>query len=136
MCPDCARCFAGVLGLLVETARVDAMICARHGRMERLEATAPLEPALAELQDLVPVGRPCVDEFASLGRPEQELGAKAVLRQMCSFLERKVEAFNPDLLSDVDGVEERTSTMVLEIPFRDPRCDKQKCRIRSQLRPK
>ena len=38
------------------------------GCLEGLAATAPLDPALAQLQDLVRVRRRFVDECASLGR--------------------------------------------------------------------
>ena len=71
--PVGARPFTEALGLLVNTDRVDAEILARYGRLEGVEATAPLDPALARLQDLVLVRRRFVDECASLGRPEQEL---------------------------------------------------------------
>ena len=72
-----ARRFAEALGLLVKTDYVDAKILARSGRLEGLEATAPLHLALAQLQDLVLAQRRIVDESASLGCPEQELESKA-----------------------------------------------------------
>ena len=77
MRPDRARHFAESLGLLVKADHLDAKILARYGHLEGLEATAPLDPALAQLQDLVLVRRHFVDEPASLGRPEQELESLA-----------------------------------------------------------
>ena len=71
--PVGARRFTEAPGLLVKTDRADAEILARHGRLEGVEATAPRDPALAQLQDLALVRRRFVDECASLGRPEQEL---------------------------------------------------------------
>ena len=104
--PDCARRFAEALGLLVKTDRVDAQVLARFGRMEGLEATAPLDKALADFQDLVLVRRRCVDELASLGRLDQELGAKPALRhlrQLRASLERKVKALDKDLLAAIEA---------------------------------
>ncbi len=51
-----------------------------------MEATAPLDTALADLQDLVLLRRHFVDELASLSRIEQELGAKAGPRQRAEVL--------------------------------------------------
>ena len=53
MRPDCGRRFAEGLGLLVNTDCVDDNVVARYGRLEGLESTALLDPALAQLQDLV-----------------------------------------------------------------------------------
>ena len=72
-----ARRFAEALGLLVKTNRVDARVLARSGRLESMEATALLDPALTQLQDPVLARRRFVDESASLGCPEQELESKA-----------------------------------------------------------
>ena len=72
MRPDCARHFAAALGLLVKTDHLDPSVVARYGRLEGLEATAPLHLALAQLQDPVLARRRLVDESASLRRREQE----------------------------------------------------------------
>ena len=71
------RHFAEALGLLVKTDYVDAEVLARYGRLEGMEATAPLDPALTQLQDPVLALWRFVDESASLGCPEQELESKA-----------------------------------------------------------
>ena len=55
--PDRARRFAEALGPLVNTDHLDAEVLARYGRLEGLEATAPLHLALAQLQDLALVRR-------------------------------------------------------------------------------
>ncbi len=104
--PDCARRFAEALGLLAKTDRVDAKVLARYGRMEGLEATAPLDKALADLQDLVLLRRRFVDELAALGRIEQDLGAKAGLHQLRlqrNALERRVKALDKDLLAAIEA---------------------------------
>ncbi len=104
--PDCARRFAEALGLLVKTDRVDAKVLARFGRLEGLEATAPLDKALADLQDLVLLRRHFVDELASLSRIEQELGAKAGLLQLRlqrAAAERRVKALEQDLLAAIEA---------------------------------
>ena len=80
--PDCAQRFAEALGPLIKTDRVDAKVLARYGRLEGLEATAPLDPALAQLQDLVRVRRRFVDECISLGRQEQELESPAAASRL------------------------------------------------------
>ena len=115
--PDCARRFAEALGLLVKTDRVDAKVLARYGRLEGLEATAPLDPALAQLQDLVRVRRRFVDECASLGRQEQELESKAAVRHVRlqrRALERRVKALDKDLLEAIeadDGLRRRAEVL-------------------------
>ena len=104
--PDCARRFAEALGLLAKTDRVDAKVLARYGRLEGLEATAPLDQALADLQDLVRVRRRCVDEIAALGRLDQELGAKPALRHLRKLraaLEREVKAVDKDLVAAIEA---------------------------------
>ena len=104
--PDCARRFAEALGLLVKTDRVDAKVLARYGRLEGLEATAPLDAALAELQDLVLVRRRYVDECAALGRLEQELESKAAVRQVRlqrQALERRVKALDKALQTAIEA---------------------------------
>ena len=104
--PDCARRFAEALGLLAKTDRVDAKVLARYGRLEGLEATAPLDQALADLQDLVRVRRRCVDEIAALGRLDQELGAKPALRHLRKLraaLEREVKAVDKNLLAAIEA---------------------------------
>ena len=104
--PDCARRFAEALGLLVKTDRVDAKVLARYGRLEGLEATAPLDAALAELQDLVLVRRRYVDECAALGRLEQELESKAAVRQVRlqrQALERRVKALDQALQTAIEA---------------------------------
>ena len=101
--PDCARRFAEALGLLVKTDRVDAEVLARYGRLEGLEATAPLDAALAELQDLVLVRRRYVDECAGLGRLEQELESKAAVRQVRQALERRVKALDQALQTAIEA---------------------------------
>ena len=104
--PDCARRFAEALGLLVKTDRVDAKVLARYGRLEGLEATAPLDKALADLQDLVRVRRRYVDEIAALGRLDQELGAKPALRHLRKVrasLEREVKAVDKNLLAAIEA---------------------------------
>ena len=119
--PDCARRFAEALCLLVKTDRVDAKVLARYGRLEGLEATAPQDPALAQLQDLVLMRRRFVDECASLGRLEQELESKAALRQLrlqLQALERRVKALNKDLLQAIeadDGLR-RSAEVLRSIP--------------------
>ena len=116
--PDCARRFAEALGLLVKTGRVDANVLARYGHLEGLEATAPLDPALAQLQDLVLRRRRFVDECASLGRLEQELESKAALRQLCQALKRRVKAPDKDLLRAIeadDGLRRRTAGALLGV---------------------
>ena len=57
MRPDRARRFAESLGPLVKADYEDAKVLARYGRLEGLEASAPLHLALAQLQDLAPVAR-------------------------------------------------------------------------------
>ena len=115
--PDCARRFAEALGLLVKTDRVDAKVLARYGRLEGLAATAPLDPALAQLQDLVRVRRRFVDECASLGRQEQELESKAAVRHVRlqrRALERRVKALDKDLLEAIeadDGLRRRAAVL-------------------------
>ena len=104
--PDCARRFAEALGLLVKTDRVDAMVLARYGRLEGLEPTAPLDPALAELQDLVLVRRRFVAEGASLGRQEQELESKVAARQVRlqrQACERRVKARDKALQAAIEA---------------------------------
>ena len=115
--PDCARRFAEALGLLVKTDRVDAKVLARYGRLEGLEATAPLDAALAELQDLVLVRRRYVDACAALGRLEQELEAKAAVRQVRlqrQALERRVKALDQALQTAIeadDGLRRRAAVL-------------------------
>ena len=115
--PDYARRFAEALGLLVKTDHVDAKVLARYGRLEGLEATAPLDPALAQLQDLVLLRRRFVDECASLSRLEQELESKAALRQLRlqrQALERRVKALDKDLLQAIeadDGLRRRAEVL-------------------------
>ena len=102
--PDCARRFAEALGLLVKTDRVDAKVLARYGRIEGLEASAPLDTALAELQDLVLLRRRFVDELAALAHLDQDLESKAALRQLRlqrTALERRVKALDKDLLAAI-----------------------------------
>ena len=77
MRPDCARHFAAALGLLVKTDHLVPSVVARYGRLEGLEATAPLHLGLVQLQDPVLARRRLVDESASLRRREQELESKA-----------------------------------------------------------
>ena len=104
--PDCARRFAEALGLLVKTDRVDAKVLARYGRIEGLEATAPLDSALAELQDLVLLRRRYVADRAVLDRVEQELQSKAALRQLRlqrAALDRRVQALDKDLQAAVEA---------------------------------
>ena len=104
--PDCARRFAEGLGLLAKTDRVDAKVLARYGRLEGLEATAPLDQALADLQDSVLLRRRFVNELAALGRIEQDLGAKAGLHQLRlqrNALERHVKALDKDLLAAIEA---------------------------------
>ena len=104
--PDCARRFAEALDLLVKTDRMDAKVLARYGRLEGLEATAPLDKALADLQDLVRVRRRYVDEIAALGRLDQELGAKPALRHLRKVrasLEREVKAVDKNLLAAIEA---------------------------------
>ena len=104
--PDCARRFAEALGLLVKTDRVDAKVLARYGRIEGLEATAPLDAALAELQDLVLLRRRCVADRAALDRVEQELQSKAALRQLRlqrTALDRRVQALDKDLQAAIEA---------------------------------
>ena len=71
---------AGARGLLVTTDCVDAEMLASHRRLDGLESTATLGPALAELQDLVLLRQRYVDECASLGHLEQQFESKAALR--------------------------------------------------------
>ena len=103
---DGARRFAEAFGLLVKTDRVDAKVLARYGRLEGLESTAPLDPALAQLEDLVRVRRHFVDECASLGRQEQELESKAAarhVRQGRRALERRVKALDKEFHEVLDS---------------------------------
>ena len=62
--------------------------------------------ALADLQDLVRVRRRCVDEIGSLGRLDQELGAKPALRHLRKVraaIEREVKAVDKDLLAAIEA---------------------------------
>ena len=77
MRPDCARRFAEVLGPLVKTDHLDAKVLARYGRLEGLEATAPLHLALAQLQDPALVRR----RFAGLRQGGARRSAAESLRQ-------------------------------------------------------
>ena len=111
------QCLAAALGLLVKANRVDAKVLARYGRLEGLEATAPLDPSLAQLQDLVLMRRRFVDECASLGRLEQELESKAALRQLHlqrQAVECRVKALDKDLLQAIeadDGLRRRAQVL-------------------------
>ena len=87
----CTRRFAGARGLLVTTDRVDAEMLASHRRLDGLESTATLGPALAELQDLVLLRRRYVDECASLGHLEQQFESKAALRLLRQALRHRVK---------------------------------------------
>ena len=119
--PDCARHFAEALGLLVKTDRVDAKVLARYGRLEGLEATAVLDAALAELQDLVRVRRRYVDECAALARLEQELESKAAVRQVRlqrRALKRSVKALDTELQAAIaaDPALRRRAEVLRSIP--------------------
>lgn len=64
---------------------------ASHGRLDGLEATATLDPALVELQDLVLLRRRYVDECASLAHLERQFESKAALRLLRQALARRVK---------------------------------------------
>ena len=77
MRPDRARRFAESLGPLVKADYEDAKVLARYGRLEGLEASAPLHLALAQLQDLALVRQ----RFASLPPGGARRSAAEALRQ-------------------------------------------------------
>lgn len=61
-----------------------------HRRLDGLESTATLGPALAKLQDLVLLRRRYVDKCASLGHLQQ-FESKAALRLLRQALEHPVK---------------------------------------------
>ena len=87
----CAQHFDRAFGLLVKADHLDAKMLASHGRLDGLEATATLAPALVELQDLVLLRRRYVDECASLAHLERQFESKAALRLLRQALARRVK---------------------------------------------
>lgn len=97
---DCGRCFAAVLGPLVKTDRVDAVIRAHDWSRESLEATALIGAALGVAGSgafTVALWR----QARLSGRCRARSRAKAALRQLRSSRGREVRVINRDLLPDV-----------------------------------
>ena len=91
-----------VLRRFAKTDRIDAAMLARFGCLRSLEPTPPLEPSLANLKDLVLVRRRFVDERASLGKLESELGCKRArhqLRLARAEVERRLNALDEAIVA-------------------------------------
>jgi len=102
--PGRARAYAHAEGLLAKNDPIDAQMLRRYGQAVKLRLTAPTDPAVARLRDLLDQRRDLVDRLVEIDNQLQqasEVRARWIEREK-RFLEQELDALAQEIARHID----------------------------------